>query len=1004
MHASATSHAAPASSPLPKWLEPATARAYFDFIRGADALVEVRIPKAYGLRPGDRAFSAGGWFDSFDALQEQLCSQIGNYDGGIYCTLNAIHDGLLARKNGYNKLTRRDDTTKDAEITRRKHLVIDLDPKRPSNISSTNEEHAAAEARAKEIGAFLSARRWPLPMFCDSGNGYHLVYGINLAPADGELVKNALVALAAMFPAEGAIPVDVDTGMFNPSRICKLVGTAAKKGENTPARPWRMSRILYMPKEGDNWVVEQAQLEALITEAPKVVPSVNPNGGTAPHHPPFQAPGPAPAPRAYTPRPDELTGVAFIESFIARHDLKTTGPNPWQGGQLWKLFSDPITQFNDGSCFIGVQANGAYFAGCHHNSAPWGWRELCAALGEERGNPELRALDAQYAPYDGHVNLGNLLAEASAGKKTAPKPPPKPAANQPSSPTPAAHQTAPSTTQDALPAPSYPSTPVPPQSKKFATIQGIAQEFLADTRVRCAITGEVGVQALRVWRGNIYTRISADGLRALLPHYHLVDESEFNARVRAAAANWRRLKQKGSEPLDLTRKVVGDIRAAVLESAEVWADNRAEAPMWLGQSLPWDDLRETALFSDGIMDLETGAMMPHSPLFFQTYAFGCNAPSVPAGRPAPEPEQFCRWVREDLFPGDEDALRLLQEWGGYVVTGRADLQKGMMIIGPPASGKSALLDLMGRIYGDAAVGLDLGSIVDQHTLCGCIGKRLLTIADARIDPTSRDSAKLIEKLLQMIGQDQMSLARKYLGAYVGKFPCRIMIAANEVPQIKETSNAIGRRFLILTTSRTIPPDRQDPKLVDRLLQERAAIIGWFIEGWRRLRANNYQWTVVEASRDAHADLRRAGGSVPAFIEDCMIISRTSQEADSSADDSGADCDEIYLHYRDYCDAQGLSHRISAIKFARAFETASGLQRKSVRLPSGTTAIRFNGARYNSDGLGMARQARELMSRAASASLAHSTGAWSSDRTPGSWTKPRPSDGEQQMRLSAWWDK
>jgi hypothetical protein len=42
--------------------------------------------------------------------------------------------------------------------------------------------------------------------------------------------------------------VDVDEKVFNLSRICKLPGTMAMKGENSPERPWRMSQIVSIPQ------------------------------------------------------------------------------------------------------------------------------------------------------------------------------------------------------------------------------------------------------------------------------------------------------------------------------------------------------------------------------------------------------------------------------------------------------------------------------------------------------------------------------------------------------------------------------------------------------------------------------------------------------------------------------------------------------------------------------------------------------------------------------------
>jgi hypothetical protein len=70
------------------------------------------------------------------------------------------------------------ETTSDEQITERRWLPLDFDPKRPSGISSTNTEKDAALARAIDCREFLRAEGWPEPVFADSGNGAHLLYAI----------------------------------------------------------------------------------------------------------------------------------------------------------------------------------------------------------------------------------------------------------------------------------------------------------------------------------------------------------------------------------------------------------------------------------------------------------------------------------------------------------------------------------------------------------------------------------------------------------------------------------------------------------------------------------------------------------------------------------------------------------------------------------------------------------------------------------------------------------
>ncbi|HZD43369.1 MAG TPA: hypothetical protein VE134_04855, partial [Methanomicrobiales archaeon] len=89
-----------------------------------------------------------GYFDDPALLQERAEALDTLTDlQGIYVTLNEVNPALLSRRANRVKmqLTRRDPTTADADILRRRWLPIDIDPVRPSGVSSTDEEHASAQ-------------------------------------------------------------------------------------------------------------------------------------------------------------------------------------------------------------------------------------------------------------------------------------------------------------------------------------------------------------------------------------------------------------------------------------------------------------------------------------------------------------------------------------------------------------------------------------------------------------------------------------------------------------------------------------------------------------------------------------------------------------------------------------------------------------------------------------------------------------------------------------------
>jgi len=190
----------------------------------------------------------------------------------IFITLNPINMSCYSRKQHDCFIENAQPTTKDNEITALHWLLIDLDPKRMSGVSSSEEELKLAKAKARTIHNFLSDRGFKEPIRAMSGNGIHLVYRFDV-PNTAENVavfENALKVLAEKFSDD---EVEVDTTVFNPARICKLWGTIAQKGATTPERPHRKVYIEpSVPSSVD--VNDFTLLQALAAEFEENKPSV----------------------------------------------------------------------------------------------------------------------------------------------------------------------------------------------------------------------------------------------------------------------------------------------------------------------------------------------------------------------------------------------------------------------------------------------------------------------------------------------------------------------------------------------------------------------------------------------------------------------------------------------------------------------------------------------------------------------------------------------------------
>jgi P4 family phage/plasmid primase-like protien len=226
---------------------------------GPDDVFELRALRVR-LPDWENPATYSGYYDrhNLDALVIDA-DQLSDDAECVALSLNPVRPGLLDR-SGYH-MTRGGKAASEADIVTRQGIVIDFDPKRPGKVAATDAEKELARNLMGQVRTFLDARGWPAPMVCDSGNGFHLRYRIDLPTNDGGLVKRVLYGLDARFSCPDAT---IDTQLGDAPRVIRLYGTWNRKGENTSERPHRRSAVLEMPERLE--VVSKEQLEALAAE------------------------------------------------------------------------------------------------------------------------------------------------------------------------------------------------------------------------------------------------------------------------------------------------------------------------------------------------------------------------------------------------------------------------------------------------------------------------------------------------------------------------------------------------------------------------------------------------------------------------------------------------------------------------------------------------------------------------------------------------------------------
>ena len=209
-------------------------------IKQGNDLFEIRIISPRSKMP------TSGYFKDVDTAVDCL-KRTDLKDCNVYIVLNKIDDACYSRvqKDSFKSVK---SATSDNDITARDWILVDVDPVRPADTSSSKEQLAKAKQKMIDTRVFLVDQGLEKPIVAFSGNGYHLLFKIKLknSKENADLLRSFLEALDELFTDD---EIKIDTVNFNAARVCKLYGTLAQKGLNTEERPHRMSKIIQIPSE-----------------------------------------------------------------------------------------------------------------------------------------------------------------------------------------------------------------------------------------------------------------------------------------------------------------------------------------------------------------------------------------------------------------------------------------------------------------------------------------------------------------------------------------------------------------------------------------------------------------------------------------------------------------------------------------------------------------------------------------------------------------------------------
>lgn len=265
-------------------------------------------------------------------------------------------------------------------------------------------------------------------------------------------------------------------------------------------------------------------------------------------------------------------------------------------------------------------------------------------------------------------------------------------------------------------------------------------------------------------------------------------------------------------------------------------------------------------FANGLYDYVTGEPLPHTPAVFYTHlpAYDYNPDAT-----CPQWEEFI----SQTFAHDTNGALALQEYFGYVLSGRIDLQKAFMLIGPPRAGKGVITRVLGELVGNVAATTLISLARDQFALAPLERAGLITLADMRGTPSQISACSGV--LLEVIAGDPVSINVKNRPHRQAVLPGRIFACSNELPEFRDNSQALASRFIYAKLVEG-HLGKEDPTLAARLLAELPGIAQWALQGLRRLNEQG-RFTTPDTMAELKEEALATTSPMLTFLEDTYEI-------------------------------------------------------------------------------------------------------------------------------------
>lgn len=307
----------------------------------------------------------------------------------------------------------------------------------------------------------------------------------------------------------------------------------------------------------------------------------------------------------------------------------------------------------------------------------------------------------------------------------------------------------------------------------------------------------------------------------------------------------------------------------------------------------------------GTIDLRTGKCRTHDPTDKITLYTDCEVDSDS------EPVRWNQFISE-VFADSTGSPRpelesYVQRALGYSLTGDVSEQCLFMCHGSGANGKTTFMSVIQKMLGeyghtaDEAVMLSRQSKANSDEIAELCGKRFVVTSEPDKKERLNES-----RVKQLTGSGRLRAMRKFESAFEFDPTHKLWMDTNYAPRMTGSDFAMQRRVHKISFDRKfvdaskaqLGDGVKDPNLAKALEAELPAILNWILAGVKAWQSNglNPPEVVVQATED--------------YMAENDPIGRFLTEEAFDKPDSKVTVKDIYRHYVNWADREGIKHMMA----------------------------------------------------------------------------------------------